>query len=198
VINCIVRDNIAPDGNQLALINTIRVWGWSLPIWMTVSFSDIEGGQAQAMVDAGCTLNWGPGNIDIDPNFVEPGHWDVNNPGDPNDDFFIIGNYHLLPTSGCIDLGNNAAVPSVSTADIDGEQRIFNDIVDIGADEVFANPVDLDDDGFINYYELDVLTNEWLLTTPALQTDFNSDGIVNLEDLALLARQWLWKASWLE
>lgn len=198
VINCIVRDNIAPDGNQLALINTIRVWPWALPTWMTVSFSDVEGGQAQAQIDAGCTLNWGSGNIDTDPNFVEPGHWDVNNPGDPNDDFFVIGNYHLLPISGCIDLGDNTSLPPDSTSDIDGEERVFNSIVDIGADEVITNPFDLDTDGRVDYYEIDVLTDEWLLTTPPLQTDFNSDGIVNFEDFAPFAQQWLWTAAWLE
>ena len=197
VINCIVRDNIAPEGNQLALINTIRVWGYPLPTWMTVSFSDVEGGQAQAQIDAGCTLNWGAGNIDIDPNFVAPGQWDVNNPSDPNDDFFITGNYHLLPISGCIDLGDNASIPTESTMDIDGEERIFNDIVDIGADEVVTNPFDLDTDGLVDYYELDVLTDEWLLTVLPLQTDFNSDGIVDFADFAELAQQWLWTAAWL-
>ncbi|MFH1369829.1 MAG: right-handed parallel beta-helix repeat-containing protein [Planctomycetota bacterium] len=194
VINCIVRDNIAPDGNQLALINTIRVWPVSLPTWITVSFSDIEGGQAQAQIDAGCTLNWGAGNIDIDPNFVDPGHWDVNNPGDPNDDFFVTGNYHLLPISGCIDLGDNTSIPPESTMDIDGEQRIFNNIADIGADEAVTNPFDLDNDGSVDYYELNILADEWLLA--GLQTDFNSDGIVDFADFAQLARQWLWTAAW--
>ncbi len=196
VINCIVRDNIAPDGNQLALINTLRVWGISIPTWMTVSFSDIEGGQADAQIDASCTLNWGAGNIDIDPNFVNPGYWDINEPGDPNDDFFVTGNYHLLPISGCIDLGDNASVPLESTRDIDAEQRIFNDTVDIGADESVTNPFDLDSDGRVDYYELNILADEWLLA--GLQTDFNSDGIVDFVDFAQFARQWLWKAAWLE
>jgi hypothetical protein len=163
---------------------------------MTVSFSDIEGGQAQAQIDAGCTLNWGAGNIDIDPNLVYPGQWDVNNPGDPNDDFFVIGNYHLLPISGCIDFGDNASVPPESTIDIDGEQRIFNGMVDIGADEVVTNPFDLDTDGLIDYYELDVLADEWLLA--GLQTDFNSDGIVDFDDFAQIAQLWLWTAAWYE
>jgi parallel beta-helix repeat protein len=198
VINCIVRDNIAPEGNQLALINTLRIWGVNIPTEMTVMFSDIEGGQSQVFVDPSCTLHWGSGNIDIDPNFVEPGHWDVNNPGDPNDDFFVTGNYHLLPISGCIDLGDNTSLPPESTMDIDGEQRVFNGIVDIGADEAVTNPFDLDTNGRVDYYELNVLADEWLLTTLPLQTDFHADGIVDFSDFVELAGQWLWTAAWLE
>jgi len=32
-------------------------------------------------------------------------------------------------------------------ADLDGEQRVFADIVDMGADEVVTDPVDLNNDG---------------------------------------------------
>jgi len=159
-------------------------------------FSDIEGGYAQANVDAGCTLHWGAGNIDIDPCFVDPGHWDINNPEDPNDDFFVPGNYHLLPDSPCVDIGDDIPIPSFLTTDIDGEERIFNGTVDMGADEMVTNPFDLNNDGLIDYYELDVLIDEWLRTSPGLQTDFNSDGIVNFIDFAELAEYWLWTAGW--
>jgi hypothetical protein len=66
----------------------------------------------------------------------------------------------------------------------------------MGADEMVTKPFDLDDDGLIDYYELDVLINEWLRTSPGLQTDFNSDGIVDLADFAELAKYWLWTAGW--
>lgn len=199
VVNCIVRDNIAPDGNQIALINTLRIWGVNIPTEMTVLFSDIEGAQSQATIDPDCTLHWGDGNIDIDPNFVNPGHWDdANTPAEPNDDFFITGNYHLLPSSGCIDIGDNNSLPALLTTDIDGEQRIFDSRVDIGADEVVTNPFDLDTDGIVDYYELGLLTDEWLITGGGLQTDFYTDGIIDFADYALLANEWLWKAGWYE
>jgi parallel beta-helix repeat protein len=198
VINCIVRNNIAPDGNQLALINTSRVWqGTNIPTEMTVSFSDIEGGIAQACIDHDCTLHWGSGNIDIDPNFTNGGYWDdANTPTEPNDDFFVVGDYHLLPTSNCIDVGDNNSVPVLPTTDIDGEQRIFNDIVDIGADEFVISPFDLNDDGIVDYFELAVLVNEWLKSGGQLQADFHKDNFVDLLDYAELANQWLSKARW--
>jgi parallel beta-helix repeat protein len=198
VINCIVRDNIANDGNQLALISTSRVWQPPyLPTEMTVMFSDIAGGLAQATVDSGCTLHWGAGNIDIDPNFIDAGHWDINNPGDPNDDFFIPGDYHIPPNSACVDIGDNNSIPSFLTTDIDGEERLFNIRVDMGADEmVITGPIDLDNDGIIGYFELASLFDEWLITGPGLQNDFYPDGVVNFVDFAVLAEQWLSTAGW--
>jgi hypothetical protein len=199
VINCIVRDNIAPDGNQLALINTLRVWPASIPTEMTVSFSDIEGGQEQACIDAGCTLHWGGGNIDLDPNFVDLGYWDdANTPAEPNDDFFVTGNHHLLPISVCIDAGDNSSVPSVSTTDIDGEERIFNDTVDMGADEVVTNPADFNTDGIVDYFDVKVMTNEWLNSGSELQSDLFDDDFIDFADYAVFAEQWLWRAGWYE
>jgi hypothetical protein len=164
---------------------------------MTVSFSNIEGGYEQACVDAGCTLHWGDGNIDIDPNFVDPGRWDdANTPADPNDDFFITGNYHLLPVSGCIDVGDTLSVPPESTTDIDGEQRIFNDTVDMGADEVVTNLADLNTDGVVDYFDIEIMTEEWLHSGSELQSDLYDDDFVDFADYAILAEQWLRTDGW--
>ncbi len=198
VINCIVRDNVSPDGNQLALINTIRVWPVSIGTEMTVSYSNIQGGQANATVDSACMLNWGSGNIDVDPNFVDAGYWDTNSTPDVNDDIFTVGNYHLLPGSPCADVGDNNSVPPESTADIDGEQRIFDDVVDMGADELVFNPCDLNTDGLVNLYEMWILSEEWLTAGAELQTDFYDDDYVDFRDFAFWAEHWLWKAGWYE
>jgi hypothetical protein len=43
----------------------------------------------------------GEGNIDVDPLFADPGHWDPNSTlEDPNDDFFVEGDYHLKSQAG--------------------------------------------------------------------------------------------------
>jgi len=74
-----------------------------------ITYSDIQGG-------------WpGAGNIHADPLFVDA----------PN------GDYHLLLDSPCIDAGDNTAV--TSGTDLDGNPRIINGIVDMGAFE--ANPI---------------------------------------------------------
>jgi len=197
VANCIVRDNRAPEGPQLALINTLRVWGVSIPTEMTVLFSDIQGGKSAACVDKACILNWGQGNIDADPNFAHPGYWnDANTPADPNDDFFVVGDFHLTPASPCVDAADNSSVPPASTTDLDGEERIFAGTVDMGADELITNPFDLNSDGIVDYLELALLTGEWLQSGSRLQTDFHKDSFIDLLDYVELSNQWSWKGRW--
>lgn len=198
-INCIVRDNIAKFGNQLALINTLRLWPWEEITEMTISYSNVEGGLSDACVDENMIPNWGEGNIDAEPNFVDPGYWDdAGTSTDPNDDFFVVGNYHLLPVSPCIDVGDNASIPTVSIVDIDDEPRIFNDIVDMGADEMVTNPADFDIDGIVAFGDLIVLAVEWLDSGSGLQSDLVDDDFIDLADYATFAEQWLHQAAWYE
>lgn len=61
----------------------------------------------------------GTGNIDADPMFRDASNAD----------------YRLLSGSPCIDAGNNAAVPADLTKDLEGNPRIVNFVVDMGAYE---------------------------------------------------------------
>jgi hypothetical protein len=57
-----------------------------------VLFCDVRGGYA------------GTTNIDADPLFSSPGSWDDSGtPDDAADDFWLNGDYHLLPGSPCVD-----------------------------------------------------------------------------------------------
>ena len=56
---------------------------------LSITYSNVEGGYE------------GKGNIDVDPSFVAPGYWDPNGtPDDPNDDVWIMGDYHLKSQAG--------------------------------------------------------------------------------------------------
>ena len=139
------------------------------------------------------------GNISIDPNFVRIGYWDdANIPSDPNDDFFVPGNYHILPGSACNDVGDNNSLPASLDTDIDGEERIFKGTVDIGADEVITNPIDWNDDGIVDYLELEVLTSEWLQDGNDLQSDLYDDDFIDFADFSILASEWFWMGGWYE
>lgn len=195
VINCIVRDNRSPDGNQLALINTARVWGADIPTSMTVSFSDIQGGVGEATIDSRCTLNWGEGNIDSIPLFLNPGMWhDPNTPTEPNDDSFMAGDYHITPVSPCFNAGDSNSIPEQSTTDIDGEARISGGRADMGFDEVLTNLVDFNLDGIVDSSDLLLFADQWLQNDDLM--DFNNDGIVNLLDYISFASAWYWRAEW--
>jgi len=131
-------------------------------------------------------LNWGLGNIDHNPCFVDPGYWDLNStPLDVSDDFWVIGDYHLKSegwrwdghglcwnyddvTSRCIDAGNPGLVlanePQIVPGDPDklrGENIRINMGVYGGTTEASIPP------------------HDW-----ALLSDITNDGIVDFHDFA--------------
>ena len=89
-------------------------------------------------------LSAGTGDIQQDPLFVDR----------PADD------YHLQYTSPCANTGNNSYVQS-GWVDMDGEDRIQNGIVDIGADELVVTriPGDANDDKKVNLQDLSILAS---------------------------------------
>jgi hypothetical protein len=112
VTNCTITQN-ALSGiycPSSTVINCI-IWGNSFPqiagegFTTSVAYSNVQ-------------EYWpGPGNINIDPDFVWPGHWaDVD---DPNA-VWVEGDYRLLPGSPSIDAGDNAGLPA-DTTDLDGD-----------------------------------------------------------------------------
>ncbi len=92
---------------------------------LNVSYSDVQGGGF-----------FGPGNINANPHFVNPG----------------AGNWQLGSSSPAVDSANNAAVPPGVTTDLAGQPRFFDDpdvadtgsgtppIVDMGAYERIPPP----------------------------------------------------------
>jgi predicted outer membrane repeat protein len=94
----------------------------------TIDYNDVFLNIAPVDADySGCSA--GTNSITENPVFVNAG----------------IGDYHIQPTSNCIDLGDNLA-PSLPTTDFDGEPRIFDGdddgtaTVDMGADEYYVPP----------------------------------------------------------
>ena len=147
LINSTVADNLSPRGRAIASFswdftaasnieaaNCILYNGgdelWSNnPGAVAVSYSAVEGG-------------WpGTGNIDADPQFVSPGARSIEGE-------WIDGNYRLQATSPAIDAGSDAALPAdifdldedtdvtePLPVDLDGEPRIEQMQVDMGAYE---------------------------------------------------------------
>ncbi len=107
VIDSILWGDSATDGAEIALVTS------QFTSSLDISYSDVEGGEAAAYVESGCTSSWGDGNIDSDPLFVGG------------------GNYHLTDGSPCIDAGIDAGVYT----DIDGDGRPEQAGYDMGSDE---------------------------------------------------------------
>jgi hypothetical protein len=122
VTNCIFWENTTSSGPQINSDGSSSV---------TITYSDIQGGWS------------GVGNIDADPLFVDADG--IDNIVGTEDD-----NLRLLLGSPCIDAGDNSVV-TVPT-DLDGNPRIANYVVDMGAYE-FQGP-------FLHYYHVDGINGD--------------------------------------
>jgi len=85
---------------------------------LVIKYSNVEGGQDLVHVDPDSTLSWGDGMIRHDPLFVEP----------------LKNAFQLQYSSLCRNGGDNTA-PGMTLTDVEGDPRIAEGIVDMGADE---------------------------------------------------------------
>lgn len=111
VCNTILWNNSAPSGPQISLQGNTA---------LSISYSDVEGGQSQVYTGYNTTLTWGAGMIDSDPLFAG----------------CTGGDFHLTINSPCRDAGSNSA-SGMQADDCEGDPRIVHATVDIGADEYY-------------------------------------------------------------
>ena len=101
ITNCILWNNSATSGKEIYLAENS---------FLTVSYSNVDGGQSAAFVNHSSRLDWGVGNMDAEPLFVNE----------------LNTEYHLDLCSPCIDAGD----PS---SDYSMEQAPNGDVIDMGA-----------------------------------------------------------------
>ncbi|MBA7676597.1 hypothetical protein ES703_84841 [subsurface metagenome] len=118
VTNSILWDDTADYASEIIVGNS------GVATSIHISYCNIQGGEQNVKLADGCTVEWGEGNIDADPCFVNP---------DSND-------YHLLEESPCIDAGAPDFVLGSDETDIDGNPRVLGEKIDLGADE-FVPPI---------------------------------------------------------
>jgi predicted outer membrane repeat protein len=98
LVDSILRRNSSPRGPATFVGEYLD---GSHPSTVAVSYCLLERGQSDVALDSHCTLVWGEGNIAGDPCFAMPGFWDPNGMADdPNDDFWVEGDYHLKSQAG--------------------------------------------------------------------------------------------------
>jgi predicted outer membrane repeat protein len=101
LVNSILWGDTADNGEEITLV---------LGSALTISFCNVEGGQAAASVDDTSMLNWLDGNMDAEPWFED----------------VALGDYHLRPVSPCIDAGD-------SVSEYAGEPQPHGNRVNMGA-----------------------------------------------------------------
>jgi len=99
VTNSIFWGNTAGRGGEIFLEES--------PTEFNVTYCNVAGGQTAALIDSGGTINWGAGNIDIDPLFADPNNDDFHLKSesgrwDPNSQSWVLDDV----TSPCIDAGD--------------------------------------------------------------------------------------------
>lgn len=98
ITNSVLWNNTAANGREIYLQTS--------PSVLDIMYSNITGGSTGIHVGGGSTLNWGEGNIDVNPFFAEVGHWaDIKDPNvlveahHPNA-VWIDADYHLKSEAG--------------------------------------------------------------------------------------------------
>jgi hypothetical protein len=176
-------------GPQIAL----RKNSYSHTSSMNISFSDVQGGKSSVYIEPDCVLNWGIGNTDTDPCFVNPGYWDPNGtPADANDDFWVNGDYHLKSegwrwdiarqrwdyddvTSRCIDAGN----PGCPLGD-----ELLS--VPEDPDNIWGINIRIDMGAYGGTSKASIPPYDW-----SLLADLTNDGDVDFNDFSYQADDWL-------
>lgn len=215
LVNSIVSGNTATNGDEIALSYST----------IDVNYCDIKSGLSGIYnyMDLS-TINWGIGNIDVDPCFVAPGYWDPNGtPTDANNDFFVVGDYHLKSagwrwdsirnrwdwddvTSRCIDAGNPgcplADEPMVIEDEIYGQNLRINMGAYGGTAQASIPPydwallTDTDNNGIVDLDDFAILAMFWYDTGSELFPDFNRDEFIDTNDLQSLTADWLSTTTW--
>jgi hypothetical protein len=168
VTNSIFWENTAPQAPEIF----VRSGGT-----LDITYSNVVGGQNGVTVEGDHTLNWGAGNIDVDPCFAdannedyhlksEAGRWNPNNQVwvkdevtspciDAGDPMSPIG-LEPFPNGGFVNMGAYASTPEAS-------KTFFGEPI---CDTIVAG--DINGDGQVNRVDLEIMALHWTDEEPLL------------------------------
>ncbi len=193
VNNCILWSDIAPMGNEIALVQYIVCGSFGCdyyPSSIIVSYSDIQFGSADVYIDSNCTLNWSDGNIDADPYFVSG----------------TIGDYFLSQiaagqksNSPCVDAGIDlAAYLGMDSLTTRTDKATDIGIVDMGYHHsLYPEIGDFSNDWMVNFIDFAIFAKAWRsqLNGPnwnqLCDISEPKDKVINERDLAVFTKYWL-------
>jgi len=163
----------------------------------SISHSNIQGGQEAVCLGDGSILEWGSGNLDVDPCFVDSGHWemDANSPPSPrplrnaggSPSLRIHGDYHLMSQAGRWDPNSESWI----------QDEVTSPCIDAGDPNSPIGYEPFPNGGIINMgaYGGTPEASKSYFGEPVCETiiagDLNGDCRVDFRDLALLLSHWL-------
>ena len=200
--NCIIYNN---GGSQIQVLSESTT--------LDISYCDLQDG-LEGIAGNG-TVNWGLGNIDAAPYFVDTANRDyhLKSQGWSWSEYLIHGSHWTYDyvSSRCIDAGNPGSPLDDELLTIpDDPNHLWgvNLRINMGAfggtaqasmppyDWVLLG--DLTNDGTVGYEDLAWQIKDWLTSANEKPGDLNRDGIVNMIDFAMLADGWLQMTDWAE
>jgi len=157
----------------------------------------------------------GEGDLLADPYFAERGHWDANGTaGDPADDFWVEGDYHVLSengrwnggiqrwvldgaTSPCIDAGHywdwkKEYWPHggrINQGRYGGTSQASMSLLTVVGNVADLN-IEEEDEGLIDFHDLMLLAQVWPYDWPLLREDLDRNGRIDFADYTILVANW--------
>ena len=231
IINCVITQNIGKDNGDDStgilceskmLVKNSIIGGNTdtIPGDLLWTDCDVTFAYCDVLNSGGSGPDWhvylvqdGGHNIDVPPEFTEPGYWDPNGtPGIISDDFWVDGDYHLKSqagrwnpnseswvtdanTSPCIDAGDPN---SDWTAELWPHGKRINMGAYGGTSQAsmslsrIGNIANIDNDpcDTVDFNDLVLFVGKWLHEEVLLPEDLDRNGIVNFVDYAIFAREW--------
>ncbi len=187
--NSILWNNAAVLGHEIALASS------SSPSSITVSYSDLEGGKTDAYAQSGCSAVWGPGNIDIDPRFVDAAGGDYHLQSRQGQWENAGGWTQGQHTSPCIETGNPGSRIDFEPNDwplLRIEMGAYGGTTKTSiAPSDWGLRADIDNDGTANNVDFAWLASFWLDEGDELPADLDRSKNVDIDDLQLFSEDWL-------
>jgi len=174
--------------DQINVSNSI-FWGNSSPLIESWPPRSVEIQMDHCNFEGG----WpGIGNIDVDPGFVARGRWEQNGtPDDPDDDYWIEGDYHLLSQAGRWD--------PVSTSWV--QDHTTSPCIDAGDpnEPIGREPFPNGGRANMGAYGATETASKTYFGGPVcdiiLAGDINGDCVVDFNDLAILMSHWMMRGE---
>ncbi len=186
--NSILWNNTAASGHEIGLA------GASTPSSLKVLYNDIDGNRTEIYAESNCQIAWGPGNLDIDPCFI---NYDGNNLNlqskiwqwdDTNG--WTEGKNNSL----CIDAGNpgsDLGDEGITSANVRINMGAAGGTVKASLPpDKWRLLADIDNDGITNNIDFAWFAKYWLINGSELPADLDRSGIVDISDLQLFADDW--------
>jgi hypothetical protein len=178
VTNSVIWENTSAKGREISVEDAAST--------LTISYSNVAGGQIGVNVEGGCVLDWGEGNIDADPLFARLGYWDDKGTRSPPDDVWVGDDLRLKSQAGRWDTESQVWI----------QDEVTSPCIDAGDP---MNPINLEpfpNGGFVNMgaHGGTPEASKTYFGEPICDTiiagDINGDGQVNRVDLEIMELHW--------